>query len=41
MMIPQFGEVKVLVGAVLLRVAWLVTELVVSTILYMSGRKRD
>lgn len=40
LMVPQFGEVKALVSAVLLRVAWLVTELVISAILYVGVRRR-
>ncbi len=35
---PQLGEANALVAAVLLRVVWLVSELVVSGILYMSPR---
>ena len=35
---PQLGEANALVAAVLLRVVWLVSDLVVSGILYMSPR---
>ena len=36
---PQFGEVVAVVSAVLLRLVWLVSELVISGILYMSARQ--
>ncbi len=41
LMVPEFGEVKALISAVLLRLAWLVTELVVSIILYVGVRSRE
>ena len=40
LMVPVFGHAKALISAVLLRVVWLVTELLVSTILYVSDRAR-
>jgi uncharacterized membrane protein YbhN (UPF0104 family) len=41
LMVPEFGEVKALLSAVLLRLAWLVTELGISTILYLAVRSRE
>jgi uncharacterized membrane protein YbhN (UPF0104 family) len=38
LMVPVFGPVKALLGAVVLRMVWLVTELLLSIILYASGR---
>jgi uncharacterized membrane protein YbhN (UPF0104 family) len=40
LMVPQFGHVKALVSAVLLRLVWLVTEVALSIILYASGKTR-
>lgn len=39
LLVPYFGEVYALVAAILLRVVWLLTELIGSTILYVAGRR--
>ncbi len=41
LMVPHFGEVVAVVSAVLLRVVWLVAELIISTILYVGGVRAD
>jgi len=40
LMVPHLGEVVALVSAVLLRLVWLVSELVISGILYLGGVRR-
>ena len=40
-MSPRFGAAVALPATVLLRIVWLVTEIVISTILYVCVRKRQ
>lgn len=37
LLVPQYGEAVALVAALLLRMVWLVSELAISSILYLSG----
>jgi uncharacterized membrane protein YbhN (UPF0104 family) len=39
LLVPHFGEVYALLAAVLLRIVWLLTEVIGSTILYVAGRR--
>ena len=38
-MVPHFGDVVAVVSAVLLRLAWLAAELIISGILYFAGAR--